>query len=66
MLTTFFLLIVYYALCDFICFAASTALSITAVIVIVATFLVWTTDFVRLVLVQVSAVSTLISTCVVT
>lgn len=31
---------------------ASTALSITAVIAIVATFLVWTTDFVRLVLVQ--------------
>jgi len=41
----------------FICFAASTALSITAVIVIVATFFVWTADIVRLVLVQVSAAS---------
>jgi len=49
-----------------ICFAASTALSITAAIVIVATFLVWTTDFVRLVLVQVSAVSILIFTCLLT
>ena len=50
---------IYYVFCGFICLAASTGLSITTVIVIVATFLVWTTDFVRLVLVKVSAMSNL-------
>jgi hypothetical protein len=60
---TCFRFILYYVFCDFICLAASTALSITAVIVIVATLLVWTTNFVTLVLSQVSAESSLISIC---
>jgi hypothetical protein len=43
-----------YVSCGFVCIAALAALSATAIIVIVVTFVVWTKDLIRLTLHEVS------------